>query len=308
MPWLIRVIALVAIVFLISIFASGADHALAQWALSGQRTAQDAIAGGLRALRVGEGAALAGFLLVCFGYGFFHAVGPGHGKLLIGGYGAARAVGPVWLSSIALFASLAQGLSAIVLVGAGLWIWQVGRAQMTDLADRFLAPLSFGAIALIGLWLVWRGVAGLRALARAHRPEPLHAHRHHHPPAHGAICATCGHAHLPDPAKIAAAAGWRDMALLIGAIAIRPCTGALFILILTAQMGMFAIGVAGTMAMAIGTATVTIVVALGAVTLRRGLLEGMIESPAAARVQRLIEIGVGGVIAILAARIALAAL
>ena len=163
MPRLISLISLALIALLAALYASGADRALTQWALSGQRAAQDAMAGGLRALRAGEGAALAGFLLVCFSYGFFHAAGPGHGKLLIGGYGAARAVGAWRLSSMALIASLAQGLSAVALVGAGVWIWQLGRAQMTDLADRLLAPLSFGAIALIGLWLVWRCLVRLRA-------------------------------------------------------------------------------------------------------------------------------------------------
>ncbi|WP_213684018.1 hypothetical protein [Roseicyclus sp.] len=298
MPRLISLITLALIAVLAVLYASGADRALTQWALSGQRGAQDTMAGGLRALRAGEGAALAGFLIVCFSYGFFHAAGPGHGKLLIGGYGAARAVGAWRLSTVALIASLAQGLSAVALVGAGVWVWQLGRAQMTDLADRLLAPLSFGAIALIGLWLVWRGLARLRAAQRHHH------HDHHH----GPHCTTCGHAHLPDPADIAAATGWRDMALLIGAIAIRPCTGALFILILTAQMGIFAIGVAATMAMALGTAALTIAVALGAVMMRRGVLAGLAESPALARIQPMIEIAVGGFIAILAARTALAAL
>jgi nickel/cobalt transporter (NicO) family protein len=298
MPRLISLITLALIAGLAVLYASGADRALTQWALSGQRAAQDTMAGGLRALRAGEGAALAGFLIVCFSYGFFHAAGPGHGKLLIGGYGAARAVGAWRLSAVALIASLAQGLSAVALVAAGVWVWQLGRAQMTDLADRLLAPLSFGAIALIGLWLVWRGLARLRAAQRHHH------HDHHH----GPDCTTCGHAHLPDPADIAAATGWRDMALLIGAIAIRPCTGALFILILTAQMGAFAIGVAGAMAMALGTAALTIAVALGAVMMRRGVLAGLAESPTLARIQPMIEIAVGGFIAILAARIALAAL
>ena len=298
MPRLISLITLALIAVLAVLYASGADRALTQWALSGQRGAQDTMAGGLRALRAGEGAALAGFLIVCFSYGFFHAAGPGHGKLLIGGYGAARAVGAWRLSTVALLASLAQGLSAVALVCAGVWVWQLGHAQMTDLADRLLAPLSFGAIALIGLWLVWRGFARLRA-------DQRHHHHDHH---HGPNCTTCGHAHLPDPADIAAATGWRDMALLIGAIAIRPCTGALFILILTAQMGIFAIGVAGTMAMALGTASLTIAVALGVVMMRRGVLAGLAESPALARIQPMIEIAVGGFIAILASRIALAAL
>ncbi|WP_439139660.1 nickel/cobalt transporter [Roseicyclus sp.] len=320
MPRLISLMTLALVALLAALYVSGADRALTQWALSGQREAQDAMAGGLRALRAGEGAALAGFLLVCFSYGFFHAAGPGHGKLLIGGYGAARAVGVVRLSSVALVASLAQGLSAILLVGAGVWIWQLGRARMTDLADRLLAPLSFGAIALIGLWLVWRGLRSLRLAARHDLHDHKHGHDHGHGHGHGhghdhdhahdhpADCAHCGHAHLPDPAQIAAATGWRDMAVLIGAIAIRPCTGALFILILTAQMGIFAIGVAGTLAMALGTAAVTIAVAFGAVMLRRGVIAGLLGNPALAKIQPMIEIAVGLLIAVIAARIALAAI
>jgi ABC-type nickel/cobalt efflux system permease component RcnA len=275
------------------------------WALEGQREAQTAMARGLRALRAGEPAAMAGFLAVCFGYGFFHAAGPGHGKLLIGGYGAARAVGAWRLSSIALVSSLAQGVTAIALVAAGVWIWQIGRERMTDMADRLFAPLSFAAIALVGLWLMLRGVRALLALQRSSGGQD-HDHAHDHD-GHGA-CATCGHAHAPDPAALAQATGWRDMALLVGGVAIRPCTGALFVLIVTAQMGLFAVGIAGTIAMALGTASVTIAVAVAAVTLRRGVLAGLADSTALARAQPILEIAVGAVVAILATQLALASL
>jgi nickel/cobalt exporter len=294
-------LALAVIGALAVVFASGADQQILRWALAGQREAQNGMAHALRALRAGEPAALAGFLAVCFGYGFFHAAGPGHGKLLIGGYGAARAVGAGRLSAVALISSLAQGGTAIALVAFGLWVWSLGRAQMTDLADRLLTPLSFGAIALIGVWLVWRGARGLIAATAG-------AAHHHHDHGPDDACASCGHSHAPDPARLAAATGWRDMALLVGAVAIRPCTGALFILILTAQMGLFAIGVAGTIAMALGTASVTIAVALAAVTLRRGVLAGLAQSPALARVQPMIEIAAGAVVAVLAGQLVLASL
>jgi len=213
----------------------------------------------------------------------------------------------VKLAAVALASSLAQGLTAVALVGAGVWVWQLGRERMTEMADRLLAPLSFGAIALVGVWLAWRGLRGLMALRGDHGGHGHHGHDHDH---HGgdAVCGTCGHAHGPDPAALAQATGWRDIAVLVGAVAIRPCTGALFVLILTAQMGIFAIGVAGTFAMALGTASVTIAVAVAAVTLRRGALAGLADNALLARVQPVIEIAVGVLVALVAGQLALAAL
>jgi len=76
----------------------------------------------------------------------------------------------------------------------------------------------------------------------------------------------------------------------------------------TAQMGIFAIGVAGTFAMALGTASVTVAVALAAVTLRRGVVSGLPGGAALARAQPVIEIAVGALVAVVAARLALGAL
>jgi ABC-type nickel/cobalt efflux system permease component RcnA len=304
MPRLLSLVAVVVIVALGLFFWTGSDRVVQIWALEGQQDAQNAMARALRALRAGEPAALWSLMAVCFGYGFFHAVGPGHGKLLIGGYGAARAVGAAKLSAVALASSLAQAGTAIVLVGGGLWIWGLSRVQMTDMADRLFAPLSFGAIALVGLWLVWRGLRGWQALSGAGHGHG--DHHHHHAP--GEVCPSCGHAHAPAPEQIAAATGWRDIAALIGAVAIRPCTGALFLLILTAQMGIFAIGVAGTVAMALGTASVTVAVAIGAVTLRRGALAGLLDTPGLVRAQPALEIAIGALVALVAGQLALAAL
>ncbi len=303
MRWLIAGVAVLVVGLGLAFWLSGGDRVVTAWALEGQRTAQEAMAGALRRLRAGEPAAVLGLMSICFGYGFFHAAGPGHGKLLIGGYGAARAVGAWRLSLVALASSLAQGLTAVVLVGVGLWLVGWGREQMTDAADRLFAPLSFGAIALVGLWLAFRGARGLWRLRRAAGHSQDHVHT-----GDGHTCSTCGHAHGPDPEALAQAGGWRDVAMLIGAVAIRPCTGALFLLILTAQLGVFWAGVAGTFAMALGTASVTVAVAVAAVGLRRGVLAGLAGSETLGRVQPVIELAVGLIVALLATQLALAAL
>ena len=83
---------LVAALPLLVLWATGSLGAIAQWAAEGQRDAQNALARAIRALRAGEAGALAGLLGLAFAYGVFHAAGPGHGKVLIGGYGVARRV------------------------------------------------------------------------------------------------------------------------------------------------------------------------------------------------------------------------
>ncbi|WJY20688.1 hypothetical protein QTA57_12720 [Fontisubflavum oceani] len=290
--WLAIVLAL----GLAALFLTGADDALYHWALAEQRDTQNGLARALRALRAGEPGALIAFTGLCFAYGFFHAAGPGHGKILIGGYGAARRVGLWRLSGIALLSSLAQALTAIILVGAGIWLLGWGRERMTGLADETFAPLSFALIALVGLWLAWRGTRGL--IGRNHT----------HTAGKDGTCSTCGHTHAPDADALSQATSWRDVAMLVGAVAIRPCTGALFILILTAQMGIFAIGVAGAFAMGLGTASVTVAVAIAAVTLREGALASLPGGAAIARAQPLLELGVGLIVALLAGSLALQAL
>ncbi|MCA1285760.1 nickel/cobalt transporter [Salipiger bermudensis] len=277
-------------------------------AAQGQREAQVAMAGGLRALRAGEPGALMALLGLCFAYGFFHAAGPGHGKLLIGGYGVGRRVPVLRLSTLALLSSLAQAASAVGLVYAAIWALGWGREQLTDAAEDWFAPASYAAIGLIGLWLVLRG--GRKLLTR---PEAGHAHEHahhghHHHHAPGEVCPSCGHVHGPSLEQVEQVHSLRDALVLIGAIALRPCTGALFLLILTWRMGIVSAGILGTFAMGLGTATVTVAVALASVTLREGALSRLATGPAALRVMGAIEAAAGAVIAILAAQVVLHAL
>lgn len=272
------------------VWGLGGFDGFTTWAAASQREAQNAIARALRHLRAGEPGALFALLSVCFAYGFFHAAGPGHGKVLIGGYGVARRVGMARLMAVALASSLAQATTAVVLVYAGVYVLNLTREAMVGLAEDLFAPVSYGAIGLIGLWLAWRGLRGLRRRAR-------HDHNHDHD--HGEAC-DCGHAHGPDPAQVAAATGWRETAMLIAGVAIRPCTGALFLLILCWRMGIDAAGIAGAYAMGLGTATITLAVAFLSVWAREGTLTAL-AGGRLARAAPLIELGAGLCVALLSA-------
>ncbi|EEB82463.1 nickel/cobalt transporter [Roseobacter sp. GAI101] len=284
-----RVLTLAGIAVLIGLLAmwwSGSFDRLAYWVAGQQRAFQNAIASALRAARAEQPGAVFALLSACFAYGLAHAAGPGHGKVLIGGYGMARGVPLLWLSLIALASSLGQAVTAVALVYTGVTLLNLGREAMVGVTEDIMAPVSYAAIALIGGWLVWRGLGHLRPVS-AHDQEV-------------AACASCGYAHGPTIAEVEKAGTLREALLLIAGIAVRPCTGALFVLIITWQMRIGALGVAGAFAMALGTAAVTIAVGLGAGTLRGGVLAGFAKSPRAAMLAAMVEILAGGIVVMLA--------
>ena len=92
----------------------------------------------------------------------------------------------------------------------------------------------------------------------------------------------------------------RESLVLIASFAVRPCTGALFVLIITWQMGIAALGVGGAIAMALGTAVITIAVGMGASVLRNSMLAGFANSPRAALLAAVVELTSGGFVAMLA--------
>ncbi len=280
-------------------FAGGFDR-LGLWAALQQREFQNAIARALRSARAGEAGAIAAVLGACFAYGLAHAAGPGHGKVLIGGYGFGRKVPMLRLSLIALAASLAQAVTAIVVVYGGVLILNIGRQAMVGAVEVVMAPISYGAIALIGLWLMWRG---LRKFLAGRTPPHDHAHE-----GHGDVCASCGHAHGPSLDQVEQAGSLRDAIMLVGGIAMRPCTGALFVLIITWQMGIGGLGIGGAFAMALGTAMITVFVGLAAGGLRGGVLAGLSGSSQVARVVAGIELLAGSVVVFIAGGLLLRAL
>lgn len=238
------------------------------WALEGQRQAQNAMAGTVRALRAGEPGAILSLCAVTFAYGVFHAVGPGHGKIVLGGYGLARRVTLLRLVGLSFLASLAQAGTAIGLVVITALLLGWGRLEMTTAAEDWLAPLSYGLMAVVGLYLVIRG---LRRLA-ATRPGPGARHDHEATPDDEGVCSSCGHRHGPSLKEVEAATSWRENLVLIAAIAMRPCTGAIFLLLVTWRMGLLEAGILGALTMGLGTAMVTAGVAALSVLLRRGMI------------------------------------
>jgi ABC-type nickel/cobalt efflux system permease component RcnA len=279
---------------------TGAMDGLGRWLAEAQRAAQDHLAGAIRALRGGEPGALATFWAVCFAYGVLHAAGPGHGKLMIGGYGLARRVPLGRLAGLALASSLAQAGVAVALVYLLVAALGLARGAVEGAAQDWLTPAGHAMIAGLGLWLVWRGARGLIGQGHSHH----HPHDHH---SGEAASAHCGHAHGPTLAQAAEVESFRDGLLLVAGIAVRPCAGALFVLILTWQLGIAAAGIAGALLMGLGTALLTVGVAVLSVAAREGAVS-VLPGGRLARALPMVELALGAVIALAALALLLRAL
>jgi ABC-type nickel/cobalt efflux system permease component RcnA len=87
-----------------------------------------------------------------------------------------------------------------------------------------------------------------------------HHHDHDHDHAHDDCC---GHAHMPDPKDLQGDLSWGKALAIAFSIGIRPCTGAILVLVFALSQGLLWAGVFATFAMAIGTAlTVSVLAAL----------------------------------------------
>ncbi len=217
------------------------------WSANAQRGFQEAMARALRAVQAGEPAAIWALCLATAAYGFVHALGPGHGKVLLGGAALASGATVRRMTVLTVVSSLAQSLSAILAVGGLAVLLGLGTRQLGHLADTWLAPASSAAIAAIGVYLVIRGLRLWRQTGHT----------------------ACNHAHGPDLRQTEGLTSLRDAAMLIGSIAIRPCTGALFLLVIALRFDVFWIGCLAVVTMGLGTAAFNLLVAWSGVAARR---------------------------------------
>jgi nickel/cobalt exporter len=164
-------------------------------------------------------------------------------------------------------------------------------------AERAIEIASYALIAAFGARLVWtKGGGFLRALrppqlapamavAAQHHDHHDHDHDHHgHPHAHAHASVAhdhgddhdhghvhdehCGHSHGPDPSELAGPGGWRRGLSAIFAVGIRPCSGAILVLVFALAQGLFWAGVVATFVMGLGTAITVATIAVVAVSAR----------------------------------------
>jgi len=237
-----------------------------------------------------NGSAAYTLLGISFIYGVFHAAGPGHGKAVISSYLVAN--DETWRRGVILsFASaVLQSLTAIAIVAIAA-VLLGATAKMMGNTVRVIEMVSYALIILIGARLLW--VKG-RSFLHLLRPQEAHTHdhrhgyrhdddhghahahaHHHHDHGHGhghhhdeEEAPAWGHAHAPEPQALKGP-HWlkRGLAAII-AVGLRPCSGAIIVLVFALAQGLFWIGVASTFVMGLGTAITVAAVATLAVSAR----------------------------------------
>ena len=222
-----------------------------QWVVEKQRVFQNQMAEAVIRMRSGDMLAITTLLVSTATYGFVHALGPGHGKYLIGGVGIGTQIKHLHLISIAVISSITQAIWAIVLVYSAFFFLDVAADKIETFSESLLLPLSYGAITLVGCFLVFRGVRNVFHLNFGTTPPTK-----------------CTHSHGPNFDQLSNAFSWRERLILITSVAIRPCTGAIFLLIITWNLQLQWVGVAAVISMGLGTAALTSIVAISSISAR----------------------------------------
>lgn len=234
-----------------------------------------------------SGHAAAILIGLSFAYGVFHAVGPGHGKAVIASYLLATGDRLKRGVVISFASALVQALTAILVVSVGTLILNVTAITMTRATDA-LEIASYALIALCGVWLLWMKFSGRGepsdpgAHAVEHDPATCN-HPHHRlgrnlafaaqgaspsvasagfsatslagntKAQFSALSCDCGHSHAPDPALLdrPLTAGRAWTAIL--AVGVRPCSGAIIVLVFAVSQKLYWAGILSVLMMALGT-------------------------------------------------------
>jgi nickel/cobalt exporter len=271
------------------------------WILAQEATFYRSLSGFIRASK-DNGSAMWGLFGISFLYGVFHAAGPGHGKAVISSYLVANE--ETWRRGIVLsFVSGAlQSIMAVFIV-AVMAVVLGATAKSMGSTVHIIEIVSYGLIMLIGLRLLFvKGRSLLVAWREFSRPEPqfealfasaagtvklsvghdgkvshcVQCDRPHRSAFHcdGVDGHTChesawAHAHGPELGQLTGPGGWRRGLSAAMSVGLRPCSGAIIVLVFALTQDLFWTGIAATLIMGLGTALTVSAIATLAVAARQ---------------------------------------
>ena len=225
------------------------------------------MAAAVRDLKAAGSLSAAGVLaFIAFMYGVLHAAGPGHGKAVISSYVLANERTMRRGVFLSFLAALIQALSAIAVVGV-LAVALNATSMTIKSTEHWVETLSWALVAAIGAWMLSGQIKTY--LASRKSTSNAHAHTLHHHDGDGccrydhAHDTCCGEAHMPAPKDLDGELSWRKALTIAFSVGVRPCSGAMILMIFALSQGMLWAGIFATFAMALGTAiTVSVLAAL----------------------------------------------
>lgn len=282
--------------------SSGFWFSLARETQAIQRELHRQLAGAMRAVGADGSAAAWWLIVLSFLYGVFHAVGPGHGKVVISTYLLTQESHLRRGVMLSLAASFVQGVTAIVIVEATVSFLGLTFRRAEATATDFEA-ISYGLIALVGVMLIMTRSRRLFARMKqspvtTDHPSP-HAHDHDH--SHDGACSDCGHAHGPTRSEIEEPVSVRTVLGVILSVGIRPCSGAVIVLLGAHAMNLRLAGIGAVLAMSLGTGiTVSLLATISVYARKASLRLAAILPDRATRIAMAIDsVGLAGGIVIL---------
>ena len=281
----------------------GADG-IVGWLLARQSEFYRGLSATIRAAK-SDGSAIWGLFGLSFAYGIFHAAGPGHGKAVISSYLVANEETWKRGVVLSFASATLQALVAVLIVGIAAALLGATAKTMGDtvrwieIASYALIALMGARLT----WVKGRGfLAALRGKPDhdhghgdhavhddghedCHDEHHQHARQHHHHGDHDHDHAGrphdkpgeythghdhhhddhAGHAHGPEPQELAGPGGWQRGLTAIVAVGLRPCSGAILVLVFALAQGLFWAGVVATFVMGLGTAITVAAIATLAV-------------------------------------------
>ncbi|WP_417584316.1 DUF1007 family protein [Pelagibacterium sp.] len=240
------------------------------WVSDQQRRFYGTMTSALGALRTdGKAFWLLGGL--SFLYGMFHAAGPGHGKVVISSYVLANERQLRRGIVLSFLSAMMQSAVAVAFVLVAAGILQLTSIAMSR-AAWWMEVISYGMVALLGAWLAARklvfpdrhhhhGHDDAHGLEHDHHHGADHSHDHVHDH-------TCVHHVTPQKVR----GGWKESLGVIVSVGMRPCSGALVVLVFALSQGVLAAGIVATFLMGLGTAITVAALATFAVYLKGGAL------------------------------------
>jgi nickel/cobalt exporter len=282
------------------------------WLLARQSEFYREISAAIRSAKT-DGSAVWTLLAVSFAYGIFHAAGPGHGKAVISSYLVANQETARRGIALSFISALLQALVAVLIVAIGAWLLNVTAKTMCG-AESAIEIASYALIAAFGARLVWTKGGGfisalqtqpqlrIAAVGGHHHHHHHHSdHDHHHDHDHGHVHDEhCGHSHGPEPEQLAGPGGWRRGIAAVLTVGVRPCSGAILVLVFALAQGLFWVGIAATFVMGLGTAITVATIAVLAVSAKdvaRRL--SSVSEGSGALIMRGIEFGAAGLVLLL---------